>query len=149
MTRVEVAGTIDLDKTTFDGLIEHALSDAPFEVCGMLASPEPDRLLTYRIPNAARSMTYYNMDSKALLRAMREIDDNDYTLTAIYHSHTHTEAFPSATDIQLAAYPDVAYVIISLQEPDEPVIRAFDIVDGDVTERVVTLAGEEVAAGPR
>jgi [CysO sulfur-carrier protein]-S-L-cysteine hydrolase len=67
---------------------------------------------------------------------------------AIYHSHTHTEAFPSATDVERATYPDAVYLIVSLQEP-EPVIRAFNIVEGKITERVLTVDGESAAVGSR
>ncbi|MFT6943197.1 MAG: proteasome lid subunit RPN8/RPN11, partial [Nitriliruptoraceae bacterium] len=55
----------------------------------------------------------------------------------IYHSHTHTQAYPSATDIRLAAYPDATYAIVTLQDRDAPDVRAFWIIDGVVTERSV------------
>jgi proteasome lid subunit RPN8/RPN11 len=54
-------------------------------------------------------------------------------LLAIYHSHTHTAAFPSPTDVKLAFYPESLYVIVSLKN-EEPVIRAFNIVEGQITE---------------
>ena len=149
MTRVDISGYLNLDAGMYDGLIEHAKSDFPFEVCGLLAGPSTQIAHAYRVPNAARSMTYYNMEPKPLLHAMRDIDDRDFQLQGIYHSHTHTEAFPSATDVELAVYPDVAYVIVSLQDPDQPVVRAFDIDGSDITERTVLRAGEEVASGPR
>lgn len=144
-----MVGRLDLRPEHYDALIAHARSDAPFEVCGLLAGPDGAVAGDYPIPNAARSMTYYNMAPKPMLQAMRDIDDRGWQLAGIYHSHTHTEAYPSATDIELAAYPDVAYVIISLQQPQHPVIRAFDIDDGTVTERTVTRDGEEVDPGPR
>ena len=148
MTRVDIVGTFDLDPVIYDELIDHARSDVPFEVCGLLAGSNGVER-AYRIPNAARSMTYYNMDPKPMLLAMRDIDDREWDLRGIYHSHTHTEAYPSVTDVRLAAYPDVAYVIVSLQDPAEPVIRAFDIRDGTITERAVSRGGEEVPTGPR
>ena len=52
----------------------------------------------------------------------------------IYHSHTHTEAYPSATDIRLAAWPEAYYLIVSLENKADPVLRAFHIQDGEVTE---------------
>lgn len=150
MTKAEISGTLDLDRETYDALIAHARSDVPYEVCGLLATDDGSRVARhYPIPNAARSMTYYNMDPKAMLRAMNEIDDNGWDLLAIYHSHTHTEAFPSPTDVELAFYPDAVYLIVSLQDPHEPVIRAFNIVDGKITERELTVDGEAVATGPR
>ena len=83
-------------------------------------------------------MTYYVMDAKQMLQAMREIEDDELDLV-IYHSHTHTQAYPSATDIRLAAYPEATYAIVTLQDRDAPTIRAFRILDGEVTERAVEL----------
>jgi proteasome lid subunit RPN8/RPN11 len=65
---------------------------------------------------------------------LREIDDNEWDLLAIYHSHPHTQAYPSSTDVALAFYPDSLYVIVSLEEPEKPVVRAFRIVDKQITE---------------
>ncbi|MFO8076302.1 MAG: Mov34/MPN/PAD-1 family protein [Actinomycetota bacterium] len=149
MTRAQITGTIDLDEATYDALVAHARSDAPFEVCGLLAGDGRGVAAHYEIPNAARSMTYYSMEPKAMLHAMRDIDDRQLDLLAIYHSHTHTEAFPSPTDVELAFYPDVVYLIVSLQDPDEPVVRGFDIRDGRITEREVRIDGRPAPTGPR
>lgn len=149
MTRAPIAGRLELRADIYDELIAHGRSDAPFEVCGLLAGPRGTVGAGWRVPNAERSMTHYTMHPTTMLHVMREIDDRDWDLTGIYHSHSHTEAYPSATDVRLASYPDVAYVIVSLQEPQAPVVRAFDIRDGKITERIVMRDGEEVDPGPR
>ncbi|MFA9431767.1 M67 family metallopeptidase [Egicoccus sp. AB-alg2] len=130
-----------LDRATWDALVEHAWSDFPYEVCGLVGVRPDGSCRVYRIDNAERSMTYYVMDAKQLLRAMREIEDEGWEL-AIYHSHTHTQAYPSATDIRLAAYPDATYLIVTLQDRDRPDIRGFSIVDGVVTEKRVVVREE-------
>jgi [CysO sulfur-carrier protein]-S-L-cysteine hydrolase len=149
LTRAHIEGRLELESTTYDDLIEHARSDFPYEVCGLLAGRNGRVVKHYRIPNAARSMTYYSMDPKAMLHAMNEIDDEDWDLLAIYHSHTHTEAFPSPTDVQLAFYPEPVYLIISLQDADAPVIRGFGIVDGTITERALFVDGAQAPVGAR
>ena len=149
MTRARIEGQLQLDQATYAALVEHARSDFPFEVCGLLAGKDGRVLKHYRIPNAARSMTYYSMDPKPMLHAMNEIDDGDWDLLAIYHSHTHTEAFPSPTDIELAFYPEPTYLIISLQDQDAPVLRGFGITDGTVTERLLLVGGEPAPVGAR
>lgn len=149
MTFAEISGELALDRTTYDEIVEHARSDAPYEVCGLLAGEDGRLRRHYPIPNSARSMTYYNMEPKALLRAMNEIEDQEWELLAIYHSHTHTEAYPSPTDVELAFYPEAVYLIVSLQDPEHPAMRGFDIAHGEVTERVVTVDGIPAPAGPR
>lgn len=127
-----------IDRATWDALVAHAESDFPFEVCGLLGIEDDGSIRHFPIDNAERSMTYYVMDAKQMLHAMREIEDDELDLV-IYHSHSHTQAYPSATDIRLAAYPDATYAIVTLQDRDAPDIRAFRITDGEVTERPVEL----------
>ena len=67
-------------------------------------------------------------------RIYRDLDDRGWDVLAIYHSPTHTEAKPSATDIRLAAWPEAYYLIVSLADEANPVIRAFRIEDGEVSE---------------
>ncbi|MEX0657642.1 MAG: M67 family metallopeptidase [Egibacteraceae bacterium] len=149
MTYAEIVGQLELDGATYDEMLAHARADFPYEACGLLAGEDGQLRRHYPIANAARSMTYYNMEPKALLQAMNDIDDHDWELLAIYHSHTHTEAYPSSTDIELAFYPEAVYLIVSLQDPDHPAIRGFDIRYGEVTERVVTVDGIKAPTGPR
>jgi [CysO sulfur-carrier protein]-S-L-cysteine hydrolase len=133
-----------LDRPTWDRLVERSWSDFPYEVCGLLGVRPDGSIEHFPIDNAERSMTYYVMDPKQLLKAMRTIEDEGWGL-AIYHSHTHTQAYPSATDVRLAAYPEASYLIITLQDRDAPDIRAFRIIDGDVTEQpVIVRETEEV-----
>ena len=128
----------ELDRATFDALVEHAWSDFPYEVCGLLGVRPDGSIRHWEITNEERSMTYYRMHGKEQLQAMREIEDNGWGL-AIYHSHTHTEAYPSRTDVQLAVYPEATYLIVSLQDRDQPEIRGFHILDGEITEIPVHL----------
>lgn len=148
MTRVEIRGRFDLDRATYDALVEHARSEFPYEVCGLLAGRGGAVLRHYRVPNAERSMTSYSMEPKAMLEAFNDMDDHDFELMAIYHSHTHTEAFPSPTDVDLAFYPEAVYLIVSLQE-EPPVVRAFDIAYRHLSERELFVAGQRVPAGSR
>jgi [CysO sulfur-carrier protein]-S-L-cysteine hydrolase len=128
----------ELDQATWDALVEHSWSDFPYEVCGLLGIRPDGSIAHYPVDNAERSMTYYVMEPKQLLRAMREIEDEGWGL-AIYHSHTHSQAYPSETDKRLAAYPEATYLIVTLQDRDAPDIRAFTISDTEVTERPVVV----------
>lgn len=161
MTTAERWGRFDLDRATFDEIVEHGRSDLPYEVCGLLAglrgrpesgegdSATPARVQAmYRIPNAARAMTSYSMEPKAMLHAFNDMDDRRLDLLAIYHTHPHTEAFPSPTDVELATYAHAVYLICSLQA-DAPIIRAFDMVRGKITERALLVDGAPAPVGAR
>lgn len=116
-------------------MLAHASEDLPNECCGLLGGG-PDRVprTLYRALNAEASPLRYSLDAKDQFRIMQEMDEAGEELVGIYHSHTKSAAYPSQTDINLATYPGVAYLIVSLAEGEEQPIRAFDIVDGAVTE---------------
>ena len=63
-----------------------------------------------------------------------DMEDNNWEHRAVYHSHTHSEAYPSSTDVRLAAWPEAYYMIVSLLDKDNPNVRAFRIVDGSISE---------------
>ena len=128
-----------LDRTYVDEIIAHARADAPNECCGIIAGNDGHAEKLYRAVNAEASPYRYNVDSKDLLRIYRDIDANNWDLLAIYHSHTHTEAYPSPTDVSLAAWPEAHYLIVSLEDDANPVLRSFRIEEGQVTEETLEV----------
>jgi proteasome lid subunit RPN8/RPN11 len=115
-------------------IVSHARSEFPNEACGLLASKDGSVVRFYPIKNAEASPVTYRMDPQDQLKAMLEIDDLDWELGAIYHSHTRTRAYPSQTDLSLAFYPDSLYIIVSLADTSAPDLRAYRIVDGEISE---------------
>jgi len=134
-----VTDVVELSRAVHDAMVAHALEDRPYEVCGLLAGQDGVVTHSYRTTNTERSPVRYEIDPRDLLRVFREIDDADLDHLGIYHSHTHTRAYPSATDIRLATYPDALYFIVSLMDERSPYIKAFRILDGEVTEEPVRL----------
>jgi len=133
---------LTLDRATYDAIVAHARADHPDEACGLVAMKDgvPTRVIP--MTNVERSPTFYVMDSTELFAAFRSMRDNgeDDEEFVIYHSHTATEAYPSRTDVSIAAYPDAHYVLVSTRSADEVELRSFRIVDGVVTEEEVVLA---------
>jgi [CysO sulfur-carrier protein]-S-L-cysteine hydrolase len=68
------------------------------------------------------------------------MDDQGWELWGIYHSHTHSEAYPSETDRRLAFYPEARYLVLSLQEREAPVLRSFFISEDGVDEEELVIA---------
>jgi proteasome lid subunit RPN8/RPN11 len=123
-----------LPKSFVDEMVAHAVQGSPNECCGIIAGKDGRATKLFRAKNSEASPYRYNVDPKDLLQIFRECEDNDWTFLAIYHSHTASEAYPSPTDVRLAFWPEAAYVLISLSDPARPVVRAFRIEDGAVTE---------------
>jgi [CysO sulfur-carrier protein]-S-L-cysteine hydrolase len=120
-------------------IIEHARSDAPRECCGVLVghSGQADRI--YALRNIAEGNRFYEIDPVQLIELeFHELPKDDSEIVAIYHSHPESPAYPSRTDVELAFWPEAVYLICSLEFPDDPIIRGFEIRDGNISE--LTLA---------
>jgi len=122
-----------------DAMVHEARESFPYEACGLLAGKSGTVVAFYPITNVDGSPVQYRLDPQQQLRAMLEIDDRDWDLSAIFHSHTRTRAYPSQTDIALAFYPDTLYVILSLAIDQHPDLRAYRIVEGVVTEEPIVI----------
>lgn len=138
---------LSLDRATFDAVVAHARRDHPDEACGVLAGRAGRVTRVIEMANAERSPTFYRFDAAEQLAVWRSLDDADEEPLVIYHSHTATPAYPSRTDIALAAEPDAHYVLVSTRPElgEEVEFRSFLITDGQVVEEVVEVDGAPVA----
>jgi [CysO sulfur-carrier protein]-S-L-cysteine hydrolase len=117
----------------YEELLAHAREDAPNECCGLIGGENGVATTVYRARNSEASPLRYNLDPQDQFRIMTEMEERGEELSAIYHSHTASPAYPSQTDINLASYPDALYLIVSLAAGEKD-LRAFRIEDGEVTE---------------
>ena len=136
----------ELDGVLSKEIVEHGLREFPNECCGLIASADGVPTKVFTMTNADASPVTYRLDGTEQLRIFDRMDDEGLELWAIYHSHTHSEAYPSPTDIRRAHYPDgsptypgVRYVLLSLEERAKPVLRSYLFLDGEVTEEELTI----------
>ena len=124
-------------------MIEHSRLENPNECCGILAGTGGKVTKLYRIQNSTPSPYRYVMDPNEQLEAMKDADERSLDLMAFYHSHTHSPAYPSDTDIRMATesgWVDFCYVLVSLEDSSKPDVRFFDIsADGNVNEEEVKI----------
>ena len=116
-----------------DRMVDHARREAPNECVGVLGVRDGEARLLVEAENARNSPLAYEIAPQELLRVHDRLDEDDLEVGAIYHSHTRTEPVPSQTDINLAFYPEALYIIVGLAG-EEPDVRAFRIVDGEVSQ---------------
>lgn len=132
---------VRLPRDLHDQIVAHSLEEAPNECCGLVAGRDGAALRVFRARNEFESPLRYNVHPQDLLRITGEIEDAGEDLVAIYHSHTRSAAYPSQTDVNLAAnWPDPLYLICSLEDPDSPVLRGFAIRDGGIEETDLEIA---------
>ena len=123
-----------ISRDLVDEMIAHAREEEPNECCGMIGGSDGGAASLYRSINAEASPLRYSLDSADQFRIMREMEERGEELLAIYHSHTASDPYPSQTDVNLAAYPDSVYLIVSLQNAEDPELRGYWIRDGKIDE---------------
>jgi [CysO sulfur-carrier protein]-S-L-cysteine hydrolase len=131
-----VAGrvVVTLPRALADEMTAHARSELPNEACGIFGGTLEGALRTFHPARNADASPYrYSVHAEDLLRIALEIDESGDEVAAIYHSHTMSPASPSRTDMELATWPEAAYLIVSLRS-DPPEIRAWRLAEGSAPE---------------
>jgi proteasome lid subunit RPN8/RPN11 len=125
-------------------MIGHCYDGLPLEACGLLAGLQGQgqgaakATICYPARNAAASARIYTVEPKDYLRADRDAESKGLELLGVFHSHTHTDAYPSPTDVAQAPDPAWHYVLVSLKA-EAPVVRSYRIRDGKIAEEPVVL----------
>ena len=141
---------IELPAGMKQDMVEHALREFPNEACGLLAGSPINVDTTdgplavsaehfYPMANADASPVTYRLDPSEQLKVFNEVDRQGLELVGIFHSHTHSDAVPSETDRKQAFYPDAHYLLVSLTDRSNPVLRGYTIRDGEVQEQEVRI----------
>ena len=127
-------------------MLDHARAELPNEACGLVSGILRTGLALAFHParNSERSARRYNVHPDDLLRITLEIEAAGRDLVGIFHSHTHTPAVPSATDLRVAMYAEPFYVLATLADPDstpEHALRAWSIRGGRSMEMSLRIEG--------
>ena len=135
--------TLRLSTSQFERIVGHCYAGLPDEACGLLVGPVVGPLTAREVggfvsevfpaTNADASARTYTVDGRDYLRASRAADDLGDEIIGVWHSHTHTDPYPSPTDVRQAVDPAWIYVIVSLRD-NAPMLRGYRIVDGEIAE---------------
>lgn len=120
---------LEIAPEVYDAMCALALAEYPLEACGLMAGPVGvGNSITRFFPcrNIDASARIYTIDPRDHLRAERECDDLGLEIRGVMHSHTHTEAYPSPTDVAAAPDPAWHYLIVTVKR-EKPEARTFRI----------------------
>ena len=139
------AAALRLTESQYRTILGNCYDGLPDEACGLLLGPlaadgSSTGVITEARPcrNADASARTYTVDPRDMLAAGRAAETRGDEIVGVWHSHTHTDPYPSPTDVRQAVDPDWWYPIVSLRD-GEPMLRAYRIVDGQITEGQVEL----------
>ena len=126
--------------TALDAIVAHARADAPAECCGMLLGTAGSIAEAVRARNIASTSTRFLIDPQDHIEARRVARRQGIDVIGFYHSHPHSPALPSPTDLAEATYPEAVHLIVSLAgaAPDP---RLFRIEPERAIELPLTLIG--------
>jgi len=123
-----------------DDLIAHAREGFPLEVCGILGGVGEDISVIYRMTNTDASNEHFMMEPREQFAVVKDLRSKGLTMLAVYHSHPESPSRPSEEDIRLALTPGVSHGIISLADPQQPVVKSFKIDHGKVDPEPVEIS---------
>ena len=125
--------SIAISPDAIDAMVAHARREAPNECCGLLVG-WPGRIdESIAATNLAASPSRFLLDPSDHIAFNRRLRGSGREVIGAYHSHPHSPAEPSPTDVAEAYYSDFVYVIVSLMEATRPAVRAYRIVGQRVT----------------
>lgn len=135
-----IENEIQLSRKLTTQLLHLAQSSPDTEVCGLIGAKDDEPSSCYPIENTASNpSTRFQLDAQQHIAAFKQMRDNGEELFAIYHSHPNAPAEPSATDIDMASYPEALYLIISLNTKGVLEIRGFYIIDKQAQEVALSM----------
>jgi len=141
-----------VDALSYARMVAHAYVGLPDEACGLLGG-RPDRAnVEAFVPcrNVDASSRTYSIGPDGWLAADRRLDPLGLEVVGVMHSHTHTDAYPSPTDVAKADNPLLAgwhYIIVSLRQ-EAPVLRSYLIDGATITEELVEITGGRPVSSP-
>jgi proteasome lid subunit RPN8/RPN11 len=124
-------------------MVHHAIAGLPDEACGLLGGVPDSDLVAAFVPtaNADRSAKTYAVGPDGFLAADQALGPQGLDVIGVMHSHTHTDPYPSPTDVDQADNPLLMgwhYVIVSLRDR-EPMLRSWLLDDRTIVETPVEI----------
>jgi len=141
MSNQSLPSQIVLPNSVLEQIKQLALAETPLECCGFLVGELGSDVAREFHPcrNIAQSKIIYTVDPRDHLRIELDAESRGLAIIGVVHSHTHTEPYPSATDVAQAPDPGWHYVIIGLKDA-EPKTRSYRIIDSQISESQIVTA---------
>lgn len=125
---------IRIAEEDYQKMIAHATAQLPNEACGLIAGEitgeEKQIKKVYLLTNIDQSKEHFSLDAKEQLAAIKDMRSQGIVPLGNWHSHPETPSRPSEEDIRLAYDKNASYLILSLMEPEHPVLHSFHIEKG-------------------
>ena len=122
---------ITIRRSDYDKIYEHALAQRPDEACGLIAGTDSEDVRSigkvYLLTNTDHTNEHFSIDPREQLAAVKDMRSQGLIPLGNWHSHPESPSRPSEEDKRLANDSSASYLIISLEDAQNPVLNAFHI----------------------
>lgn len=137
---------IVITKQQYKDILDQSLRAIPNEACGLLGGKTGEGIKyvekVFLLTNVDNSPEHFSMDPKEQFAAVKEMRYNGWEMLGNFHSHPASPSRPSEEDKRLAFDPEYSYLIISLMDEQNIVLKSFNILKDEVREEKLTVEGE-------
>ena len=126
---------VTIKKEDVERITEHARKWLPAEACGLIAGHDLEdgtRVIekVYLLTNTDNSNENFTIDPREHLESIKDMRANGLKPLGNWHSHPESPSRSSEEDIRLAVDKTASYLILSLMNPEEPVLNSFHVEGG-------------------
>ena len=134
--------TVTINKNDYERILAHARENLPEEACGLIAGSDREDGVreikkVYLLTNIDHTNEHFSIDPKDQLASIKDMRAEGLKPLGNWHSHPESPSRPSEEDKRLANDSNASYLILSLEEADNPILNAFHVesVNGEKTVR--------------
>ncbi|SDJ39664.1 Proteasome lid subunit RPN8/RPN11, contains Jab1/MPN metalloenzyme (JAMM) motif [Lachnospiraceae bacterium G41] len=134
--------TVTINKNDYERILAYARENLPEEACGLIAGIDREDGVreikkVYLLTNIDHTNEHFSIDPKDQLASIKDMRAEGLKPLGNWHSHPESPSRPSEEDKRLANDSNASYLILSLEEADNPVLNAFHVesVNGEKTVR--------------
>ena len=132
-----------LKRSDYDRMVSHARSCLPEEACGLIAGTREgeDRVIhqVYLLENIDHTNVHFSLSPRDQLAAVKDMRANGWIPLGNWHSHPETPSRPSEEDKRLAYDSTASYLILSLMDPEHPVLNAFHVEGREASKETLLI----------
>lgn len=133
---------IQIKQADYEAILAHARAQVPEEACGLIAGTVTEAGVkivekVYLLENADHSPEHFSLSPAQQLQAIKDMRAHGWRPLGNWHSHPETPSRPSQEDKRLAYDSAASYLILSLMDPAQPVLRAFHIAGSSASEEPI------------
>ncbi|MCD8215318.1 MAG: M67 family metallopeptidase [Clostridiales bacterium] len=128
---------IRLPKKFYEEIVSAGKKGRPEEICGLIGGVKEGDIKEIReiyiLDNIDHSNEHFSMNPKEQLAAVKDMRAKGLVPLGNFHSHPESPSRPSEEDKRLAYDKEASYMILSLMDEENPVLKSFKIT-GDKSE---------------